>query len=416
MTTAPEGPVVVVGAGVAGVRLVRRLRARGYTGRVVLVDSQQQLPYDRPPLSKGVLRGEQDLPVLLDADALVSLAVDWRPGVRAVGLDTSARLVLLDGGESIRYDAVVLATGARARMLPGLASQVLRTWEDASRLRDRLTEDAALVVVGAGVVGCEVAASLRSRGVAVHLVDPLPAPMIRVLGPVIGREAITLHQDHGVNLHLGTTVESYADGEVLLANGTWLRADVVLAAIGTEPDLAWLAGSGLHIDNGIWCDDEQRTSAPDVFAVGDAAAPGGRRAEHWTAATQQADRAVASLLGTRAPGPEPHYWWSDQYDVKLQGLGEIAEADDLVVGRAGLGLIGLFGRQGRLIGAVGVAATAQLMRLRGAVLDGSDLAPAAADLDDARWVSPHGDADGDVDREWGRQWRAALLSTVNEAS
>ena len=373
-----DGPVVVVGAGVAGVRVVRRLRARGHDGNIVMLDAQAELPYDRPPLSKQVMRGERELPVALDDLALGSLALDWRPGRTASRLDAERRVVVLDGGDDLAYGALIIATGARARRLPRLQGQVLRTFRDAVAIRDHGRPGRTVLVVGAGVVGCEVAASLRGRGATVHVVDPLPAPMVRVLGASFAPEVTDLHRRHGVEMHMGSIVESSGPEQVVLSDGTELRPDLVLEAVGAEPDLSWLEGSGLVLADGVPCDDQQRTNLPDVYVIGDAAAPGGKRSEHWTAATIHADRAVAAILGSAPPPVQPPYWWSDQYDVKFQGIGDVDGADEVLVGRTGTGLIGLFGRAGRVVGVVGMDAPSEVMRLRKSVLAQDSLVVAAA--------------------------------------
>ncbi len=350
-----------------------------------MLDTQAELPYDRPPLSKQVMRGERELPVLLDDGALGSLAVDWRPGRTASRLDAERRVVVLDDREDLAYGVLIIATGARARRLPGLHGQVLRTFEDAVAIRDQGRPGRNVLVVGAGVVGCEVAASLRGLGATVHMVDPLPGPMVRVLGPSLAHEVTELHRDHGVVLHMGTVVESNRSGEVVLSDGTELHPDLVLESVGAEPELDWLEGSGLAIAGGVPCDAQQRTNLDDVYVVGDVAAPGGKRSEHWTAATHHADRAVAAILGSAPPAAEPPYWWSDQYDVKFQGVGEVDDADEVVVGRAEEGLIGLFGRSGRVVGVVGMGAPAQVMRLRDSVIEQASLVVASAELADASW-------------------------------
>ncbi|WP_432973790.1 NAD(P)/FAD-dependent oxidoreductase [Dactylosporangium sp. CA-233914] len=376
-----DDPIVVVGAGVAGVRVVRRLRRGGYRGPLVLVDAQTEWPYDRPPLSKQVLRGERDLPVLLDEEACLALDVDWRGGSRAVGLDAHARFLRLhDFG--LVYSTLVIATGSRARRVPSLQGAVLRSYADAVSLRAVARPDATVLVVGAGLIGCEVAASCRARGADVHLADTLPSPTARVTGSILGAEVAALHREHGVVLHLETTVtRTDADG-VTLSDGTVLRPDLVLEAVGAEPDLRWLAGSRLVLADGVVCDAEQRTNLKDVYVVGDAAAPLGRRSEHWTAATEQADRAAASILGKPRPADQPPYWWSDQYDLKIQGLGLIDLADEVVIGMAGGGRLGVFGSKGTLVGAVGLGASAALMRLRASIAEGSPLGDAVATLED----------------------------------
>ncbi|MFD7880621.1 NAD(P)/FAD-dependent oxidoreductase, partial [Streptomyces sp. NPDC059766] len=324
--------VLVVGGGLAGVRTAERLRARGYSAGITLLAAEPHAPYDRPPLSKQVLRGGTDATTLRSAAELAELGVDVRLGDPATGLDPAARSVVTASGAKYAYDAVVIATGARPRRLPDLGGLVLRTIEDAHELRGRLSPGSTLTVIGAGLIGCEVAAGARALGVEVDLVDLAPGPMVRVVGPTVATHIAQLHRDHGVRMHLGTRVTRDADGGLRTEDGTLLGSGTVLQAIGAEPVTDWLTGSGLPLCDGVVCDADGR-AAEGVYAVGDVARWDGHRSEHWTAGVHQADHVAAVLLG-RPPVPaEAAYWWSDQYDVKIQGIGSPGAGDrvDLVV-------------------------------------------------------------------------------------
>ncbi|GHH33229.1 NAD(P)/FAD-dependent oxidoreductase [Lentzea cavernae] len=336
--------VAVVGASLAGLRSVQELRSQGFDGRIVVIGEEPHAPYDRPPLSKAFLSG-----ALPAADLALSdddFGAEWRLGVRASRLDPSSGSVFLSTGEVVRADGVVIATGGRPRTLPGTASlrgvHALRTLDDAVALRAELLPGARVVVVGAGWIGAEVASTCRSLGLDVTVVEAAAIPMERALGPVLGSLCADLHADHGVDLRLGVGVESFAHNGsrvtgVVLHDGTHLPADVVVAGIGVEPAVDWLAGSGLALDNGVLCDHGCVTSLPSVVAVGDVAryrsSRGHVRHEHWTNASEQPVVAVRNLLaGTTAETFRPSgYVWSDQYGVRLQLAGETGGADEVAV-------------------------------------------------------------------------------------
>jgi 3-phenylpropionate/trans-cinnamate dioxygenase ferredoxin reductase subunit len=364
----PEvGRVVVVGAGLAGLRTAEQLRRRGFGGRIELIGAERHLPYDRPPLSKQLLRAGGVDPWLRTADELRALDVTMRLGAGAVGLDVDKQVVLTDAA-AVPYDAVVIATGAVPRRVPGLGGRVLRTLDEAHALRSALSAAGRLAVVGAGLIGCEVAASARSLGLHVDLVDVLEGPLIRVVGPAVAPLVADLHAGHGVALHLGAAVASAQPGGLTLGSGAVLPVDVVLEAVGAVPETGWLAGSGLALGDGVRCDEDGR-AAPSVYGVGDVARWAGRRHEHWTNAGVQADRVAAAILGQERPPPEVPYWWSDQYDVKLQGLGTPAADDDVELVRWGprSRTVAVYSCAGRLTGVVGFSAAAAVMRLRGDV-------------------------------------------------
>ncbi|WP_033287585.1 NAD(P)/FAD-dependent oxidoreductase [Amycolatopsis jejuensis] len=333
--------VAIVGASLAGARAAQELRAQGFDGRVVLIGEEPHLPYDRPPLSKAFLAGtaSRESLDLLDADDLASL--DLRLGTRVERLDPGAgRLVLSDG--ELAADGVVLATGGRARPLPGTESvagvHVLRTLEDSVALREELIPGAQVVIVGGGFIGAEVASTCSQLGLDVTVLEALEIPLARVLGPQLGSICGQLHGRHGVVLRCGatvaglTTVSGRVTG-VQLDTGEELPADLVVAGIGMAPAVEWLDGSGLAVANGVRTCAGLVTSLPNVVAVGDVAAFGaaGTRHEHWTNATEQAPVAVANLLaGQVVRQYEPSgYVWSDQYGGTLQLAGHPSPDDEV---------------------------------------------------------------------------------------
>ncbi|MCZ2826139.1 MULTISPECIES: NAD(P)/FAD-dependent oxidoreductase [unclassified Modestobacter] len=337
--------VAVVGASLAGLSAARALREQCYDGRIVVIGDEAHAPYDRPPLSKGFLAGAASLEdIALGAPDDAGLDLDWRLGTTAVGLDRLGRSVLLDDGSEVRADGVVLATGARARRLPGsegLAGvHVLRSLDDAVALREDLATAGRLVVIGAGFIGAEVASTARTLGLEVTVVETQPVPLAGPLGEHMGAVCAQLHADHGTRLLVGTGVAGLVGTgrvqAVELTDGTRLPADVVVVGIGATPNTEWLADSGLALGNGVLTDAHCATDVPGVVAVGDCAAAwsasGERhvRTEHWTHAFERPATAVATLLGTGGPAQTPvPYFWSDQYGARIQFAGSRRE-DDVV--------------------------------------------------------------------------------------
>ena len=366
--------VVVVGVGLAGVRTVERLRARGFDGRLVLLGAEFRLPYDRPPLSKEVLRGTRQESLLCSLADYDRLNADLRCGQRATGVDVSRRVVQLEDNE-VRFDVLVIATGARPRRVPGLGGHVLRTWEDAVALRERLQPGTDLVIVGAGLVGCEVAASARSLDVAVTLVERETGPLVRAVGPVVAQLLADLHRRNGVSLHFGSSATRMSRSEIRISDGTTVRADLVLEAVGAAPESGWLEGSGLSVPDGVECDSHGQTSVGGIFAVGDVANWTGVRHEHWTSAVEQADRAAAAILGQPGPPPEVPYWWSDQYGLKIQALGTPSACDEVVVMNWGprKRTVALYARKGRVTGIVGFSAPRAVLSTRAEIAAGRDV-------------------------------------------
>ncbi|MFV2118987.1 NAD(P)/FAD-dependent oxidoreductase [Streptomyces sp. Act-28] len=335
--------ITVVGASLAGLSAVRALRAEGYDGGIVVVGEERHTPYDRPPLSKDFLKGDVDVEDLAlgDVDEYESLGVQWLLGERAVRLDPAARTVTLAGGRRVRTEGVVIATGAEPRTLPGTDGpagvHTLRTLDDAQALRAELLDGLPrVVVIGAGFIGAEVASTAHRLGLSVTVVEALPVPLERQLGREMGLVCSSLHSDHGVRLLCGTGVAGLiGEGRVTgvrLADGRVLPADVVVVGVGVRPHTDWLAGSGVRVDDGVVCDAGCSTGIPGVVAVGDVArCPNpftGRhaRTEHWSNAVEQARTAARTLLtGVSAPAPPTApYFWSDQYQVRIQVAGYVA--------------------------------------------------------------------------------------------
>ena len=393
----PAATFVVVGASLAGLRAAEELRRLGFDGRLVMVGAEAHLPYDRPPLSKAVLAGEaQPEDTALRKQPYDDLAIDWRLGRRAVGLEVADRILTLDDGERIEFTGCVLATGARPRVLPGTPAlagiHVLRTLDDCLAIRADLESGARVVVVGAGFIGAEVAATCRGRHLDVTMLEMLPTPMVRGLGPVLGDVLARLHRSHGVDLRTGVGVAGF-DGlerveRVRLDDGSTVDADVVVIGVGVEPATDWLEGSGLTLDNGVVC-DETLAAAPGIVAAGDVCRwPNllfdgiSMRLEHWTNAAEQGIAAAQRLLvddAAAVPFAPVPFVWSDQYDLKIQVAGHV-QGDDTVEIVDGsiedLRFVAAVGRAGRLVGAVGFGRPRVLMQYRRMVSERATFADA----------------------------------------
>ncbi|MGW2248763.1 NAD(P)/FAD-dependent oxidoreductase [Kitasatospora sp. NPDC001660] len=339
--------IAVVGASLAGLSTARELRSEGYDGALVIVGEERHRPYDRPPLSKEFLKGDIDAQALAlgTPDEYRDLGVEWLLGERAVRLDPASRTVTLAGGRELRTDAVVIATGAGPRTIPGSAGltgiHTLRTLDDAEALRADLTNGTPrVVVIGAGFLGAEVASTAHRLGLEVTVVEAAEVPLERALGREMGLVCASLHADHGVRLRCGVDVVGFTGDDrvtgVRLADGRVLPAEVVVVGVGVRPATDWLAGSGVRVDDGVVCDAGCATGVPGVVAVGDVArCPNpftGRhtRIEHWTNATEQPRTATRTLLsGTPAPGPtSAPYFWSDQYQARIQLAGHVRPGDE----------------------------------------------------------------------------------------
>ncbi len=325
--------VIVVGAGLAGLRTVEELRSRGYDGSVTLIGAERRPPYDRPPLSKKLMTGQLDDTTL--RPDLASLGADVRLGETAVGL--SAGSLATDRGE-YRYDALVLATGAMPVRLPGPGPQrVLRTADDALELRALLQRGTRLAIVGAGWIGAELATAAVSHGCSVTVVEAAKVPLAAAVGTEVGAFTVPWYEQAGVELRLGDSVTSVEPAGLWLAGGELLPADVVVTAVGVRPAVDWLQGSGVELDNGVAVDGQLRTSMNGVLATGDCAsfwsARYGRRLrfEHWDVALHAPETAAANLLGgTSRYDPVP-YFWSEQFGRMVQYVGWHDGADALVL-------------------------------------------------------------------------------------
>jgi NADPH-dependent 2,4-dienoyl-CoA reductase/sulfur reductase-like enzyme len=391
--------IAIIGASLAGLRAAEALRQRGFTGELTVVGAEPHLPYDRPPLSKQVLLGTWPLEQTFFRRKVgyESLALDLRLGVRATSLDVSRRLVELSHGPALEFDGLILATGARVRTLPNMPEleglHVLRGLDDARRLRDDLAAARRVVVVGAGLIGLEVAASCRARGLEVTAVEALPVPLAPVLGEDVGLRIVDFHRQKGVLVHTATAVTGIHGGTrvegIELADGSRIEADVVVVGIGVRPNVEWLAGSGLTLDDGVVC-DEYCMAGPAIYAAGDIARWRNpwcnemMRVEHWTNAAEQAHVAAGNLLAAeteRTPFVSAPYFWSDQYDRKLQFAGHCRGYDQFRVvdgSLAELKLTALYGRAGRLVGVLAINQPRRLIQYRRLLLESTPFDVAAS--------------------------------------
>ncbi|WAM18989.1 NAD(P)/FAD-dependent oxidoreductase [Rhodococcus sp. JS3073] len=402
--------IVVVGGSLGGLRAAEQLRVSGWSGELAVVGAEVHLPYNRPPLSKNVL-------VASDARALgaaelvnypgVALRrrahvedVSWVTGTEVTGAVLADHVLHTGDGRTLSYDGLVVATGLRPRRLSidgfGSHRHVLRTLDDAIALRDQLTAATSVVVVGGGFIGCEVAASARRAGCQVTVVEPFAAPMLRPLGTDLARTLQAFHEEQGVTFELGRSVSALGGrssdpevlGTVILDDGTELAADLLVEAVGSRPNVEWLAGNGLDLSDGVLCDNMMRVEGrDDVVAVGDVArfpnprfdsTP--RRVEHWSIPADTAQRAAATLIrglspdangdGDPAPFAPLPTFWSDQFDVRIQGFGRTDHADRIEVleggftpGWASAGVVVGYFRESTMTGVVIAGGTpAQRMR------------------------------------------------------
>ena len=329
---------VIVGAGLAGAKAAETLRAEGFTGRVVLLGAEPDRPYERPPLSKGLLLGDagRDSVFVHAADWYAAHDVDLRTATTVTAVDRSGRSVRLASGETLGYDRLLLATGAvpRALPVPGAGRALtLRTLADSRRIADAARPGARIVVIGAGWIGLEVAAAARTRGAAVTVVEAGPVPLQRVLGDRIGGVFADLHRAHGVTFRFGARIERVTGDGVVLApgegDGETLPADAVVAGVGVTPDVALAEAAGLRTGDGVLVDDRLRTSDPDIFAAGDIARvehplfKTGVRVEHWATALNTGPAAARAMLGRDVSYDDLPYFFTDQYDLGMEYSGWI---------------------------------------------------------------------------------------------
>ena len=343
----PQQTFVIAGASLAGAKAAETLRERGFEGRVVLVGAETERPYERPPLSKDYLRGELERerihvhPEGFYAEHDIELLL----GRTAVRLDPADRRLELDDGEALRYDRLLLATGAEPRRLPIPGAELdgvhlLRDVDDCDALRARLDRGGAVVVVGAGWIGSEFAASARQRGLDVTVVEPAALPLVRVLGDELGAIYRDIHADHGVRMLLGTGVEAFEGASrverVRTSGGDTIDCDFAVVGVGVQPRTQLAADAGLDVDDGVITDARLESSAPGVFAAGDVARAAHPfydtriRVEHWANALEQGPAAARAMIGDGPPYDRLPYFFSDQYDVGMEYRGYATEWDRVV--------------------------------------------------------------------------------------
>ncbi|HXG41867.1 MAG TPA: FAD-dependent oxidoreductase [Dehalococcoidia bacterium] len=400
---APRSTVVIVGANLAGGRAAEALRKEGFDGRIFLVGEEPHPPYERPPLSKEYLRGEMPREELFvqPESFWAEQEIELLMGVRAVSLDLAHKRVELSSGERLSFDKLLLATGGRVRRLevPGADLEgihYLRTVDDSEALARELRPGRRLAIVGAGFIGSEVAASAREKGLEVTMIEVLPLPLQKALGPEVGRIYADIHRQHGVELVLGEGVERFEGDSrlqaVVTSTGRRIECDLALVGVGIVPATELAEAVGLTVDNGIVVNEFCQTSHPDVYAAGDVAnfySPvlGRRlRVEHWHNAQNQGMAAARSMLRGE-PYAEVPWFWSDQYDLNMQYVG-FADAWDRLVFRGDVEarrFTAFYLRQGRLEAALAInrprdiRAARELIQAR-AVLDPERLADESQDL------------------------------------
>lgn len=388
--------VVVVGASLAGVRTAQALRRLRYDGDLTLVDGHPAIAPDRPPLSKTFLAGTDAEPRPLLAPAqLDALALDLRLGMPAVALDTAAHDITLADGTRVTYDRLVLACGSAPRTIPTLVGRagvhLLRTERDATALRAALPAGSRLVVVGGGFIGAEVAWTAHQRGIAVTVVEPQAALMLRGLGPELGGLLTDRHRASGIDVRVGVSVAGLEGDPVTavqLSDGREVAADVVLVGVGTAPCTGWLTGSGLTLDDGVVCDERlAAVGVPSVWAAGDVTrwrhprTDTLTRVEHWTNAVEQAPVVAANVLGAAQEYAGLPYVWSDQLGTRLQVVGRVEPGDEVrfvVGGPADERFLAVTGDGEHLHAVVGVGATRELLPYRKLLAAGATWADAVS--------------------------------------
>ncbi len=339
-----EETFVIVGAGLAGAKAAETLREDGFGGRVVLVGDEHELPYERPPLSKQYLAGEaeRDGAHVHAREFYEEQRIELIAGVAATGLDTAGHRLALADGRGLSYDRLLIATGATPRRPPidGIArARTLRTLPDADALLAAFGDGGSVAVIGAGWIGCEVAAAARAHGCEVALIEHAATPLAGVLGTQLGALFADLHRSHGVELLTGVGAAAIEADRVRLTDGAEIACDTVVVGVGVQPDTRLAAAAGLDVDNGILVDEHLRTSAADVFAAGDVANAvhphyGRRvRVEHWANALNQGPAAARSMLGGGEAYAKLPYFFSDQYELGMEYVGLHDPADRIVIRR-----------------------------------------------------------------------------------
>jgi NADPH-dependent 2,4-dienoyl-CoA reductase/sulfur reductase-like enzyme len=393
---------VVVGASLGGLRAAEALRRAGYDGPVTIVGAERHRPYDRPPLSKQVLTGKAG-PDDIGLPEDPALEAEWRLGTAATGLDLDRRRVVLEGGEDLPFERLVIATGSQPRRLASLPEgpgvHYLRTIDDSLRLRDELGTAERVAVVGAGFIGLEVASSAAALGLGVSVVELLPVPLEAAIGAEMGAAVAEMHRRRDIDLHLSVRVEELTGragvAGLRLDNGREIPADVVVVGIGVAPATGWLEGSGVDLHDGVRCDSRLRVLVggrprPDVVAVGDVARWTHEtlgtdvRVEHWTNAAEQGEAAAHTLVeGDAAPPYEAvPYFWSDQHGTKIQFVGTTRPGDDFMIlegDPAEERFVAAYGRDGRLVAALGMRRPARIMALQRMIGAGTAFPPPPPD-------------------------------------
>lgn len=388
-----EQGVLIIGGGLGAVRTAEQLRRAEFAGPITIVSSETHLPYDRPPLSKDVLRDAEktiDAVVLKPREFYDEKQIELRLGAKVVALDPAARTVALDDGSTVRYGEVIIATGLVPRRISAFPDldgiHVLRTADDSFALRGDAANARRAVIVGAGFIGCEVASTLRANRVDVVLVEPQPAPLLAAIGQQLGELIARLHRNEGVDVRVGVGVDTVEGEErvrsVTLSDGTRLDADLVVLGIGSRPATDWLDGSGVEVDNGVVCDAVGRTRTPHVWALGDVAAWADAaglpsRVEHWSNVAEQVRALVPALLGQEpsANAAAVPYFWSDQYDVKIQSLGHLGGSDTVhLISDDGRKFLAYLERDGVLTGVVGCGMAGPVMKMRAKIAAGTPIA------------------------------------------
>lgn len=381
--------VAIIGASLAGLRAAETLRTAGYDGRVDMIGAEPHRPYNRPPLSKALLTGDLD-PTMISLEGDEGIGAHWHLGDPAVHLDCRSRVVELASGNIVRFDRAIIATGARARwpqLIPHAAGiHTLRTLDDAVSLRADLVPGKRLLIIGAGFIGCEVAASARKLGVDVAMIDKATAPLAGAIGDVPASLLAWKHREHAVRTHFGQAITRVhlRQGRfagVELTDGTRVPGDLAVIGMGAEPCVDWLESSGLVIDDGVVCDSTLKAVGSDcIFAAGDVMrwphpALGGKlvRAEHWTNAAASGVTAAHNLLQVRTRTfdllPE---FWSDQYELSIRGVGITNLGADFRIVHGSIeadAFVGVYESNGRVVGAIAVNANRALAPWRREIAD-----------------------------------------------
>ena len=407
--------IAIVGASLAGLSAARTLRREGFNGSIVVLDADPALPYDKPPLSKQLLAGDWDPEKIVLSAVNEDLQLDLRRATRAIALDTANRQLTFTTSQSaasdvapgeretLTYDGLILACGASARWLPGTQGiagvHVVRSLDDSLQLRDELEANPSrVVVIGAGFIGAEVASTCRKRGLNVTLIEAMPLPLGHILGEQVGEVCAEIHRMNGVDLRLGTGIEKLNtiqtdEGErvvgVTLSNGETIDAEVVVIGIGVAVNTQWLENSGLHLENGIVCDNTLKAAA-NVVACGDIARyPSARmgqmvRIEHWEHAIAGGEAAARTLLAEMSGQPGPVFdalpwFWSDQYDRKIQLAGRPGPDDSFEIVHGSLEefrFVALYGKGDNLTAVLGMNRPRHVVQLRTIMEQGATLAEA----------------------------------------